>query len=189
MPCKHSTGFDEISPFILKNCIEILCTPLAKIFNYAFHTAAYPDPLKLARVVPIHKNGDPTLPQNYRPISILSAINIVFEKLIAKRVLNFLDRESVLTPSQHGFRTKRSTSTAVLFLSDKVNSYLNNNMIVIGLFIDVKKAFDSVHHIILLNKLERYGFRGGCLEFFFAAILRIDDKRFSFAILIQNFYQ
>lgn len=81
------------------------------------------------------------------------------------RVLNFLNRESVLTPSQHGFRSKRSTSTAVLSLSEMVNSYLNN-MIVIGAFIDVKAAFDTVHHGILLNKLERYGFHEGCLQFF-----------------------
>lgn len=166
MPCKHSTGCDEVSSFILKQCIEILCVPLEIIFNRALYTATHPDLLKLAKVVPIHKNGDRNLPENYRPISVLSAINTAFEKLIAKRVMNFVERESLLTPSQHGFRSKRSTATAILSFSDIVKTYLNNNMIVLGLFIDIKKAFDTVHHGILLQKLERYGFRGVCLEFF-----------------------
>lgn len=130
MPCKHSAGCDKVSPFILKNFIDILCAPLAKIFNHAFLTSSYPDLLKIARVVPIHKKGDCCLPENYHPISVLSAINIVLEKRIAKSLLNFLDREFVLANSQRGSQSNRSTSTAVPFLSDMVNYYLNNNMIV-----------------------------------------------------------
>lgn len=104
MPCKHSVGCDEVSLFILKQCIEIVCIPLEIIFNHAFHTATYPDLLKLAKVVPIHKNGDQNLPENYRPISVLSTINTAFEKLIVKWVMHFIQGESVLRPRQHGFR-------------------------------------------------------------------------------------
>lgn len=80
MPCKHSVGCDEVSLFILKQCIEILCVPLEIIFNHVFHTATHPDLLKLAKVFPIHKNGDQSLPENYRPISVFRAINAAFEK-------------------------------------------------------------------------------------------------------------
>lgn len=166
MPVKFSVGCDNIPSLALKECIDILCVPLEKIFNLSFYTSTYPDLLKLSKIIPIHKAGDKNIPENYRPISILSTINIVFEKLIVRRIMSFLEGQSILTPCQHGFRKGRSTDTAVLSLSELINFHLNNNRTVVGIFLDIKKAFDTVNHSILLNKLECYGFRGMCLEFF-----------------------
>lgn len=166
MQAKSTTGCDKVSSVILKRCIDLISGPLAKIFNLSFHTATYPDVLKLARIVPIYKHGDQNLPENYRPISVLSCVNTLFEKLIAKRVTEFLHREEILTSCQHGFRVKRSTCTAVLNLSEKLNSFLNDNNSAIGIFLDIRKAFDTVNHDILLRKLQCYGFRGITLDFF-----------------------
>lgn len=106
MQSNKAMGHDEISIKILKQNIDILCYPLEKIFNKSFLTGAYPELLKIGRVVPLYKGGDPNLIENYRPITILSCINMLFEKLIAKRVMDFIEKYDILTTKQHGFRKK-----------------------------------------------------------------------------------
>lgn len=166
MQSNKAMGHDEISINILKANIDILCHPLEKIFNKSFYAGIYPEQLKIGRVVPIFKGEDPNCVENYRPITILSSINILFEKLIAKRVMEFIEKYEILTTNQHGFRKNYSSTTAVSAVTDVINQALNNNQITIGIFLDIQKAFDCVDHDILLQKLERYGFRGPSLNFF-----------------------
>lgn len=159
-------GIDGIPISVLTKNIEILAPTLVLLFNKAFHTGIYPEILKIAKVTPIYKTGNQNELSNYRPISVLSCINTLFEKLLAIRVKNFLHKNSILSPDQHGFQKNKSTLSAVLSVTDVINEALNNNRFAIGVFLDIRKAFDTVHLDILSQKLERYGFRGQSLRFF-----------------------
>ena len=126
----------------------------------------FPTELKLAYITPIYKNGDKTLINNYRPISILSVFSKIFEKLMYKRLFNFINKNNILFKHQFGFREGYGTSLALIYLIDKINQAINNGEFVIGVFLDLTKAFDTVNHNILLQKLERYGIRGIALQWF-----------------------
>lgn len=116
--------------------------------------------------MPIYKSGNKNECANYRPISVLYVINTVFEKLISRRMNSFLNKFDILSDVQHGFRPGRSTSSAAPTVAEIVNNALNDNRLVAGIFIDLRKAFDTVDHVILLDKMERYGFRGHVSNFF-----------------------
>lgn len=146
-PLKKAAGHDGISTRILKVNIEILCSPICQVFNLAFATSSYPEILKTAKVVPVFTFADSNQPENYRPISVLSVINTVFEKLISKRVKRFLNKNNVICPQQHGFVPSRSTSTAVLTLSQLLNSALHQNKVVIGIFLDIN-TFVTVEKLV-----------------------------------------
>lgn len=166
MPRNKAVGPDEITVHVLKENIDILCHPLKRIFNQSFITGTYPEALKTGRVTPIFKADDPNNITNYRPITILSCINILFEKLIAKRMISYIQKYTILSQNQHGFRKNYSTATAVHSVTEVIYNALNNNKFALGIFLDIKKAFDSVNHEIFLTKLERYGFRGLAIKFF-----------------------
>ena len=120
----------------------------------------YPDRMKLAKVIPIYKNEDDTEPGNYRPISLLSVYNRIFEKIMYNRVTAFLEKYNILSPSQYGFRSCHSTQHAILDITSKILQNMNNKLYTCGIFLDLKKAFDTIDHTILLNKLAHYGIRG-----------------------------
>lgn len=109
----------------------------------------YPELLKIARVLPIYKNGDVNQFSHYKSILVLSCINTLFEKLVATRVIGFLTKYDILSDNQHGFRKGKSTDTAVLTIIQFINNALNSNKSAVSLFLDIKKAFDTVDHNIL----------------------------------------
>ena len=161
-----STGHDGIPAKILKWSIPIISPILRDIFNLYIHTGTYPDELKIARVVALHKTGTKNSAENYRPISILTQLNKVFEKLIHNRLMNFLNEENILTPKQFGFRKKHNTTHGILSLIEEIKACLDNKKVCGALFIDLKGAFDTIDIKIMLQKLEHYGVRGKELSLF-----------------------
>ena len=140
--------------------------PLSKIFNLSMRTGAHPDCLKLAMVVPIHKKGSKLEVGNYRPISLLSNINKLLEKIIHERTYNFLEKYNCIYKYQYGFRRSHSTNHALIEITEKVRKALDSGKFACGIFVDLQKAFDTVNHDILLNKLEHYGLRGTSKSWF-----------------------
>ena len=161
-----SSGHDNINTFFLKKIINAIAKPLCHIFNLSISLGKYPNVFKLAKVIPIYKKDNPNLCQNYRPISILPCISKILERIIFNQIYKFLEKYNILCPNQYGFRKNYSTDLAVLDLLDKITQTLANKCHIIGIFMDLSKAFDTLDHKILLKKLERYGIRGTPLAWF-----------------------
>jgi hypothetical protein len=155
-----SCGQDGISSNLLKKIIPSIVVPLVHIFNKSLSTGVVPNNLKVAKVIPIFKSGDKYSFNNYRPISILPAISKILEKIVYKRIHDFITKHNILTPDQFGFRPKHSTYMAINKLYDLITSSLDNKYHTIGIFLDLSKAFDTLDHNILKTKLNQYGIRG-----------------------------
>ena len=156
----NSNKSSDMSPKILKLFRHKLSPIFSNLFNNCMYAGVFPDQLKIARVIPLFKAGDRNDVSNYRPISLLPVFSKIFEKLIHKRVLSFLDKHDVLYSKQFGFRKQHSTIHALNTAITQVLHSLEKNHTVFGIFLDFSKAFDTVKHDILLDKLEHYGIRG-----------------------------
>ena len=165
-PNNKAPGSDNISSKILKEISDSIVLPLTYLFNFSFNSGNVPDLLKIAKVVPIYKKGEKHSPGNYRPISLLSIFDKILEKLMYRRLLNFLEKNKSLYEYQFGFRKNYSTSQAVMEVLDNIYQYCDNHEITMGIYLDLQKAFDTVNHTILLQKLAIYGIRGTVLQWF-----------------------
>lgn len=163
---KKSPGIDGWSAELIKHICPVISYVLTHIVNLSMQTGVFPDKLKNALVVPIFKKGDPKLPGNYRPISLLPVVAKVVEKVIKKRLLSFYSKGSYLSKNQFGFMEGKSTEDALIKVVSEMQSGLNENKSVAGIFIDITKAFDCVDHNILLTKLWLSGVRGIALKWF-----------------------
>ena len=167
-----ASGPYSIPTEFLKIIKQNICFPLKEIINMSFATGSYPDKLKMAKVIPVYKNkGDQLLVSNYRPISLLSNINKIFEKLVYSRLYSFLNLHNCIYELQFGFRTNHSTNHALFSLTEEIRKALDSNNFACGIFIDLQKAFDTVDHQILLRKLEHYGIRGIANDWFKSYLL------------------
>ena len=154
-----SPGPQSIPVNLLKLIADLIVTPLTKIISNSLTTGVFPDALKISKVIPIHKGNSPEELNNYRPISLLSIFDKIKEKLVHKRLYNFLEQNNILYKNQYGFRKNNSTTYALLQITEKIKETIDNRKYGCGIFIDLRKAFDTVNHKILLKKLEHYGIR------------------------------
>ncbi len=159
-------GPDLVSPRLLREAAQELSTPLAIFFTRLIHSSYYPDAWKFANVVPIYKKSDPSNPQNYRPISLLSCVGKLMERCIHKFVYNFAIENSVLTALQSGFIKGDSTINQLTYLYNDISKALDNGLEVRAVFCDISKAFDRVWHRGLIYKLSSIGINGCLLQWF-----------------------
>ena len=144
----------------MKQFFKEISIPIEKLINLSFETGIFPDALKLTRIIPVLKNGDSMQCNNYKPISLTSNISKIMEKLAHQRLYLFLENNNVLYDKQFGFRNKHSPNHALIEITEKIREALDKRQFVCGIFIDLQKAFDTVNHDILLDKLNYYGIKG-----------------------------
>jgi len=159
-------GIDSIPTFVFKRAAHLLVDSLTLLINKSFNHGVFPSCLKFAQVVPVHKGGPANCIDNYRPISILPMLSKIFEKCMYVRLVRFLDKFNLLSGSQFGFRSGSNTCKAILKFMEFIYCALDEKCHSIGMFIDLRKAFDTVDHYTLLRKMFRYGIRGIAYEWF-----------------------
>ena len=142
----------------IKASFEYICKPLTHSVNLSIESGVVPNEMKIARIVPIYKSGPNYLFSNYRPISVLPIFSKFLEKIVSNRIWVFINKNNILFNGQYGFRKKHSTALALLHLVDSISSAIDQKKFTVGIFIDLSKAFDTVNHCILLEKLQHYVF-------------------------------
>ena len=166
LPNKTSSGFDDVSNNLLKDLKDSLVSPLEIIFNKSIEEGVFPERMKLADVVPLHKSKDPLESTNYRPISLLLTISKLLEKIVYTRTYEFLEQTNQIYPSQYGFRSSHSCEHAISELVSEILKSREEGLYTLSLFIDLSKAFDTIEHTVLIKKLSKYGIRGPILDWF-----------------------
>ena len=167
----NSEGVDGIKVNVIKASIDLLASPLSQMCNTSFSTGIVPDKFKIIKILSIFKSEVSTNFTNYRPISILPCFSKILEGALYRRLMDYLTKHSILNNHQYGFRKKHSTFIAILELTNKIFDSFEKNECAIGIFIDLKKAFDTVNHSILLDKLNFYGIRGTFFNWTYSCLL------------------
>ena len=162
----NAPGHDGLSTKVINPVIETLLPPLTYITNLSFTEGAFPHELKIAQVLPLYKNNDPMLFNNYWPISILPFFSKLFERLMYNRLIDFIEKHQLLYQYQFEFRKNNFTLTALVVLLEKITAAMDNSEFAVCIFIDIRKASDAVEHSILLDKLYHYGIRGHAFKWF-----------------------
>ena len=164
---KHSSaGYDGIHAKVLKHIYRLIIEPLTHVLHLSISQGFFPNEMKLAKIIPLYKSGDTIHIGNYRPVSVLPIFSKLLERLMYNRVFSFININNILYKYQFGFREKHSTNLALITLIDKIASAIDNGDMFLGVFLDFKKAFDTVNHNILLHKLFKYGIRGIAFNWF-----------------------
>ena len=159
-----SCGPDDIHPVILKHFHSTLSYPLYKLFMKSLNESKLPLDWKTSNVIPIYKKGQRSEPLNYRPISLTSVIIRVLERLIKPKLIEHLDNYNIISPHQHGFRKNRSCLTQLLEYFEDITGWLDEEEPVDSIYLDCRKAFDTVPHNRLIEKLKSVGIGGPLLD-------------------------
>jgi hypothetical protein len=166
MQSKSSVDCNNISMDIIKFVSYEISVPLSHIFRQSIETGIFPNRFKTSRVVPIFKQGDKRQCDNYRPIALVNSFSKILEKMVAIDLSNHLDRNNLLYKHQYGFQRGKSVEHNLIQVTNYIGQALNQGKWCIGVFLDLKKAFDTVQHDILLKKFEKFGVRDTALEWF-----------------------
>jgi len=166
LPNKSSQDLNGISLKLVKSVRTEISTPLAHIFNLSLTNGVFPESLKCSRTVPVYKSGQKNSCDNYRPISLVPTFSKILEKIVAIKLSNHLDINKLLYKHQYGFQRGKQTEHNLLHLINFVGNALNENKYCIGIFLDIKKAFDCVPRNILFQKLKNFGIRDNKLNWF-----------------------
>ena len=161
-----SSGLDKIPPGTVKDAKHVIAQPLLHILNLSLSTSTVPASWKVARCVPVFKGGDAKELDNYRPISVLPIFSKILERVVHHQLYEYLESNKLLSPYQFGFRKNHSTSSAVVHLTDTVRKSMDMGKLTGALFIDLRKAFDTVDHECLTSKLPNYGIDNTELKWF-----------------------
>ena len=161
---KKAADIYGMSSNLIKEGGTVIVEIITFLFNISITQGKFPDVLKNAKIIPIHKGDSRLEMSNYRPISLLPTLSKIFEKLMYSRLINFFKKHNTLYENQYGFQSNMSTEYAVNKVLNYVVETLERNEIGVCIFLDFAKAFDTVNHEILINKLEHYGIRGVALN-------------------------
>ena len=161
-----AAGLDNIPNKLLKMAGDIVAPSLTQIFTKSISTGVFPTEWKLARVSPIFKKGKRDDPNNYRPISIIPTVAKIFEKIVYDQLCEYLNDNNLLTHCQSGFRSLHSTLTALIEATNCWSVNIDNGLVNGVIFIDLKKAFDTIDHSVLIRKLHKYGVDRSSLKWF-----------------------
>ena len=148
------------SPRSIKFVKEIIQKPLMHACNLSFYTGIVPEQIKIGRVVPIYKHGDPSQFHNYRPVSVLNVFSKVYERLFYNRLLKYLNKRKILYELQFGFREKHSTELALICLIEKMISAIERNEFTTAVFLDLSRAFVMVDHQIFIEEIKALWYKG-----------------------------
>lgn len=177
-----STGYDQIPVKFLKPVADNITSPIVHIINNSIDQQIFPDSWKTARVCPIPKVDNPLHLKNYRPISILPVLSKVYEKVILHQLNEYIERTAIYNNTQSGFRKGHSTTTILLKFRDEIQKSLNRNEVTAAVLIDYSKAFDTIDHRILLQKLAALNFDKSTIKILSSYLanrkqfVQIDDK-------------
>jgi hypothetical protein len=160
MKLKTSTGYDNLSSKLIKYIKHEVKNALTVTINQSLKTGIFPQKLKLAKILPIYKNNDDAAVNNYRPIALLPVISKLFEMVIHEQINKHMIINKLYYEHQYGFKQGHSTELASLELIDVITDKLDQGKLPFAVFLDLSKAFDTINHDILLNKLEYYGITG-----------------------------
>ena len=146
-----AAGLDKISARLIRECADLICIPIRDIFNQSISQGIFPDDWKCAKVTPLFKQGDRDDLNNYRPISVISVMAKVFERIVYDQLYAYLEEHNIICKYQSGFRAIHSTVTALLEATDTWAYNIDRGKINVVVFLDLRKAFDTVDHEILLS--------------------------------------